>query len=72
MYNYGPRIYIERSVTSFRLALLVAPCSLTFVRRVNSRTFKVGIRALRFLASGWAIGILIDRYGVMSARDAGA
>ena len=49
---------------------IVAPCFLTFVGRVHSRTFEGGIDAPRFLASEWMIGNRIDR--VMSERDAGA
>ena len=47
-----------------------APCFLTFVHRVHSRTFQGGTGAPRFLAIGWYIGIRVDR--VMSARDVDA
>ena len=49
---------------------IVAPCFLTFVRRVHSQTFEGDIGAPRFLASEWFIGNRIDR--VMSERDAAA
>ena len=53
---------------------IVAPCFLTFVRRVHSQTFEGDIDAPRFLASEWVnvnvIGNQLDR--VMSVRDAGA
>ena len=67
----GPWVWLayreERCLFSTHI---VAPCFLTFVRRVHSQTFEGGIDAPRFLVSEWVIGNQFDR--VMSARDAGA
>ena len=69
--NEGPWVWLDyRQDRCLFSTHIVAPCFLTFVRRVHSQTFEGGIDAPRFLVSEWVIGNQFDR--VMSARDAGA